>query len=111
MRAARTPRVLLLPCSGGYRSRSVFNGCRRLDLLRRGERRTERVQQHACRDAANRELCRAVEESAAIDAAVDVLVEEIQQFLIEIAGCFAFHGREEYTSRMELARRGSVAEV
>ena len=43
-------------------------------------------------DAADSELGRAIQEASAVDAAVDVLVEEVQQLLIEVAGLLALHG-------------------
>ena len=42
-------------------------------------------------DAADGEFLGAVQEVAAVDVAVDVPVEQVEQFLREVRGFFAFH--------------------
>jgi hypothetical protein len=61
------------------------------DYLRR-KVGTELVEQHHRRDAANRELGGLVEEPAAVDAAVDVSIEQVEQLLIEIMCGLTGHG-------------------
>ena len=63
-----------------------------LDDLRFGELRAELLEQHGGRDAADRVLGGLVEEPAAVERAVNVGVEENQQFLVEIVGGLPFHG-------------------
>ena len=56
------------------------------DFLRRGELRAERGEQPRRGAGADREARRADEEAATVDRAVDVLVEQLQHFWIEIPG-------------------------
>jgi hypothetical protein len=54
------------------------------DLLGLGEARAQRLEEHRGGHSADRELGRLLEETAAIDVAVHVLVEEVEELLIEI---------------------------
>ena len=62
------------------------------DLLRLGELRAQRVEQHRGGHAADREPGRPVEEAAAVDVAVHVGVEQIEQLLVEVVGGLSLHG-------------------
>ena len=61
------------------------------DLLGLGEARAERIEEHRGGHAADGVLGRALEEAAAVDVAVHVLVEEVQEFLVEIGRGLAIH--------------------
>jgi hypothetical protein len=85
-----------------------------------GEPRVEHVEQHRRRDAADGELAGALEEAAAIDVAVNILVEQIQQLLIEVARLHALHGAPPVARRISATRRtrnrsrrhsGSIARI
>ena len=60
------------------------------------------VEQHPGGHAADGELRRAIEKAAAIDGAVHVLVENQEQFLIEILRGLAFHVRASGGSECSL---------
>jgi len=62
------------------------------DLLRPRVVRPQRLEQHRRRHAADGEGFRAVEERPAVDVAVLVEVEQIEQFLRKLGGLPAFHG-------------------
>ncbi len=61
------------------------------DLLRLRKPRAERLQQRRGGKAAHREPRRPLEEAAAIHCAVDVLVKQIPELLVEVARLFSLH--------------------
>ena len=61
--------------------------------MRLGESRIQRVEQHAGGHAADGELPGPVEESPAVEIPVDVLIEQVEQFLIENTRGLHFHVR------------------
>ena len=76
------------------------------NLLRRRELRVQRVQQHCRRHAPYGELRGAIEESTPVDLTVHVLIEEVQELLIEIAGLLAFHSVPPPTGQHTREGRG-----
>ena len=76
------------------------------DLLRLGELRAQRVEQHRRRSSPpTANFAGAIEKAAAVDVAVHVLIEEIEQLLIEILRGLAFH-EVPSTSRADPERVG-----
>ena len=75
----------------------VFNGLALdarvvlLDLFRQGVIGREHIQQSGGGESPHGELGRLVEKLPALDDAVHVLIEQIQQFLIEITRFFTLH--------------------
>ena len=79
--------------------------------LRLGELRAELVEQHRGGHAADGELRGLVEKAAAVEPAVDVGVEQDQQFLVEIVGGLAIHGASPFEGRTRIpanAARGQA---
>ena len=82
-----------LPCGDCTVAYSVLNALVVLgNLLRPGVVRLQAFEEPGDRHSADGELAGAVEERAAIDVAVHVEVEEIEQLLRKVRGLPSFHG-------------------
>ena len=77
----------------------------RRHLLRFCELRAQRVQQHPGGHAPDGELAGAIEKSPPVDAAVHVLIKEIEELLIEVFRRLSFH---EYLRMVGRPSRGRL---
>jgi len=64
-----------------------------LDLLCLGKFRIQGIEQHRRHHAADRVVRRTIQESAAVDRAMHVLIKQLHHFGVEIARRFSLHGK------------------